>query len=66
MCAVPPQTVDTIEYVKRPERLGLGAQPLALPDDKSKPVKMGELAALGRARQARACMLLLLDRVMCH
>lgn len=36
------KTVDTIEYVKRPERLGLGAQPVVLPDDKTKPVKMGD------------------------
>ncbi|GIL62554.1 hypothetical protein Vafri_16641 [Volvox africanus] len=36
--------VDAIEYVRRPERLGLGAQPLALKADTSKPVKMGDKA----------------------
>ncbi|EFJ51408.1 hypothetical protein VOLCADRAFT_87660 [Volvox carteri f. nagariensis] len=36
------QKVDAIEYVRRPERLGLGAQPVALAPDPSKPVKMGE------------------------
>lgn len=33
--------VDAIEYVRRPERLGLGAQPVKVSEDKSKVVKMG-------------------------
>ncbi|KXZ46948.1 hypothetical protein GPECTOR_39g442 [Gonium pectorale] len=34
--------VDAIEYVRRPERLGLGAQPVKLGEDPSKTVKMGD------------------------
>ncbi|GFR50756.1 hypothetical protein Agub_g13023 [Astrephomene gubernaculifera] len=34
--------VDAIEYVRRPERLGLGAQPVKLGEDPKKPVKMGD------------------------
>ncbi|KAG2432029.1 hypothetical protein HYH02_013099 [Chlamydomonas schloesseri] len=34
--------VDAIEYVRRPERLGLGAQPVKVAEDKSKVVKMGD------------------------
>ncbi|KAG2428963.1 hypothetical protein HXX76_011207 [Chlamydomonas incerta] len=34
--------VEAIEYVRRPERLGLGAQPVKVAEDKSKVVKMGD------------------------
>ncbi len=40
--------VDAIEYVRRPERLGLGAQPVKLPDDPNKVVKMGAWLHLWR------------------
>lgn len=34
--------VDAIEYVRRPERLGLGAQPVTLQSEANKSLKMGE------------------------
>lgn len=45
--------VEAIEYLRRPERLGLGAQPVLLGADPTKPVKMGEPAGWPGGERAR-------------